>query len=187
MSSLQHETINRVHGASVVGDTAYLVMDYYDNKDLHAYLRASADTLSWKQKLHLSLQAAQPVEILHNRNNPILHRDIKASNFLIDVSKHSQRLLLADFGLAHVQGTVRDTKLGTINCIAPEVLSQPPIWTEKADIYSLGMVLYEIATGKTPFEGYNPAKFVDLILRGERPSIPPAVPQVSLSSPFANN
>jgi serine/threonine protein kinase len=86
---------------------------------------------------------------LHRQKPPIMHRDMKSLNILVDENFHVK---LADFGLSFDKNNNLNTRMGTLNWVAPEILEGSTVYDEKADIYSFGLVLWEILTGKTPFE-----------------------------------
>ena len=110
---------------------------------------------------------------LHSRDPPVLHRDLKSGNLLIDADGH---LKISDFGLARPRNrTMVDTQVGTWGWMSPEVLNSEP-YDEKADVYAFGVVLWELITGQEPFAGLNPLQVMKQVDAGERPPFPPGVP-----------
>ncbi|XP_029943820.1 receptor-interacting serine/threonine-protein kinase 3 isoform X2 [Salarias fasciatus] len=124
----------------------------------------------------LAHQVALGINFLHSRTRTILHLDLKPSNVLLDCSLNAK---LTDFGLARIynsmsQASKRDSEnpMGTINYMPPEAfrsLSYTP--TKATDIYSYGILLWSIATGKQPYQNAWPSRVKFLIPKGERPSL----------------
>jgi tetratricopeptide (TPR) repeat protein len=154
-AALKHDHIVAVHHveASDSERSPYLVMDYvrggslYDQfeKSRGSELRASVE---WLRQAAIALQAAH--------KSGIIHRDVKPSNLLIDES--TGRLLVADFGLARLieseeSLTAADAIAGTPAYMSPEQIAHPREITGQTDVYSLGVVLYEVITGERPFRG----------------------------------
>jgi eukaryotic-like serine/threonine-protein kinase len=153
MAPLRFQYICQVHGGCVVNDSeVWLVLDFVEGGNLHDFLVSASCLLSWDMQLAFALHATYAVNYLHNCRSPILHRDIKSHNFLV---QNGNKLLLTDFGLSKTKETVtrQTATIGTMNWAAPEILSSEPEWSEKADIYSLGMVFYELITGEIPYKG----------------------------------
>src|SRR6266404_8329468 len=142
-----HPNVCRVYDIGEVEGLAYLSMEYVDGEDLNSLLRRigrlpSDKALEIARKLCAGLAAA------HDKG--VLHRDLKPANVMLD---GRGQVLLTDFGLAGLAGQVEGAEVrnGTPAYMAPEQLSGKEV-TVKSDIYSLGLVLYEIFTGKRPFE-----------------------------------
>lgn len=162
-----------VYGVSYMSDTTRIVMQFFYDGDLHHHLsHLEAPLPLWKQ-LRFCWNAAQAVDLLHSNQPPVLHRDIKSHNFVV-LESH---IALTDFGLAK---SVRDAgnTLGTLAWTPPEVLNETSAWTTASDIYSLGMVFYEIVSSKMPFEGLDNEDIKPNVLSGVRPEIPGECPQV---------
>lgn len=171
MATLRHESICWVLGGTVINDTlAYVVLEFVPGGDLHRFLLKSNGTLPWSTQLGFCISAAMAVNYLHSKKPSILHRDIKSNNFLVVDDK---RLKLTDFGTAKIKSMAKYTP-STLNWSAPEVLGLEPNWTEKSDIYSLGLVFYEIVARKIPFHDIpEDISLPKAIVEGTRPTIPP--------------
>ncbi|KAG6951290.1 hypothetical protein JG688_00013784 [Phytophthora aleatoria] len=126
-----------------------MIMEFLPLGDLQAYLRKNFDLLVWtKDKIHIAIGVALALEYLHSRSPPIIHRDLKSKNILI-----SKRLepKLSDFGVSRSrQENSMTAGVGTPYWSAPEIL-EGKRYTEQADMYSLGVVLSELDTGKLPY------------------------------------
>ena len=163
-SQLRHPHIVRVHGGGAHEGMHYLVMDRVQGKTLTALIRPEGSSLSqvagWLESLVDALEYAHGLGVVH--------RDLKPDNVMID---ESGRLLLMDFGLARNQevATVTATGLamGTPAYIAPEQLSggsHKADLTPQSDQYSLGVMVYELLSGRRPFEADDPLTMIYLHL-----------------------
>jgi serine/threonine protein kinase len=157
----------------------WLVLEFVEGGNLNDFL-IEFGPLTQELQLSFFIQAAKSINYLHSSPSPILHRDIKSSNFLI---RDKSKLLLTDFGLSKAAEFVTSQTLnGTLKWAAPEVLSESPKWSEKADIYSLGMVFFEIVSCEIPFKGdKNLMGIAKKILNGTRPIIPDSCPKASFA------
>jgi serine/threonine protein kinase len=127
---------------------------------------------------HSSNQSCQSPPL----TTPILHRDITSFNFLV---QDNSKLLLTDFGNAKdcVKSVYTNTT-GTLQWSAPEIWDEIPKWSDKADIYSLGMVFFEIVSCEIPFEtDKNIFQIGKKIQQGIRPKIPSSCPKAKSLSP----
>lgn len=175
MAELRHENICQVYGLNVIdGVAVQLVLEYVSGGDLKNLLRSSVP-LPWPTRMKFIHQACIAVNYIHARRPSIIHRDIKAENFLV---KNGTHLLLSDFRIAKFKDNVGNTSTGTRNWSTPEILQASPQWGEAADIYSLGMTIWEIAARKIPFEGVDVFALQELVHSGQRPQIPNDCPQV---------
>lgn len=171
-ASLTHQNIVSVFdvGSSMIDNQKcnYIVMEYVDGPTLKDIINEKG-ALSTEEVVHYGVQIAKALECAH-RNN-IIHRDIKPHNILIDSNNDVK---VTDFGIARISTsstiTYTSTVLGTVHYISPEQAKGKFI-DEKSDIYSLGIVLYEIATGKVPFDAENS---VGIALKHiQNPLVPP--------------
>ncbi|MDP8981093.1 MAG: protein kinase [Acidobacteriota bacterium] len=179
---IAHPNVCRVYDIGEVESLAYISMEYVDGEDLHSLLRRigrlpSDKAVEIAQRLCAGLAAA------HDRG--VLHRDLKPANILID---GRGRVRIADFGLAGVAEELHagDSRSGTPGYMAPEQLAGKEV-SVRSDIYSLGLVLYEMFTGKRPFEAETRAQLLELEEHGEPPpprsivkDLDPAVDRVIL-------
>lgn len=151
LARLDHSNIVRVHDAGRAGDWFYLALEYVDGVDLRQLLRAGECTP--RQALAIVAQLCDALQYAHDQG--VVHRDIKPENVLVDRRGHVK---VADFGLAKLLGraegsfqlTRSDQAMGTLHYMAPEQVERPLIVDHRADIYSLGVVLYELLTGELP-------------------------------------
>lgn len=151
ISQVQHKNLVKLLGCSVEGPESLLVYEYLRNTSLDHYLFdvAKKSALNWERRFEIILGMAEGLAYLHSASVVrIIHRDIKASNVLLD---DRFRAKISDFGLARYFGedqTHLSTGLaGTFGYMAPEYIVHGQL-TEKADIYSYGVVVLEIITGK---------------------------------------
>lgn len=142
-----------VHDFVVEGTTLALVMDYVPGGDLRGYLKESGP-LPPAEAAQLGASVAEGLSAVHNAG--ILHRDVKPANILLDFSTTPMTPRVVDFGIARIIDVAGASHLtgviGTPLYMSPEVLSGEVPGTQ-ADVYSLGIVLYEVVCGVTPFVG----------------------------------
>jgi len=155
LARLDHPNIARiVDGGDTPDGLPYFVMDYVDGQPLDEYCRNKRATM--EQRLNLFRQTCEAVQYLHG--NHVLHRDLKPANILVT---HTGQIKLLDFGVSKLGGEFATTETTgmpvlTAGYASPEQISSKKV-TETADIYSLGVVLYELLTGVRPlkFDGLN--------------------------------
>ena len=150
LASLSHAHIIQIIDRGISGDHYYLVMEYVQGRSLRELMNAGE--ISFRQALKLTLQICAAIDYAHQKQ--IIHRDLKPENILIDTEGQAK---VADFGLAGIGNS--DTRLnltatavamGTMNYMAPEQRRDAKNVDGRADIYSLGVVLYEMLTGEIP-------------------------------------
>lgn len=149
---LSHSHILPAFDYGEQGPWQYLVMPYVEHGTLRELL--ASGPLSLEEAGAILEQIASALQFAHDHG--IIHRDIKPSNILLDSQRH---VYLADFGLAKVLGknteiTQGDYLLGSPEYMAPELVDEPA--STSSDIYALGIVLYEMLTGRVPFKGATP-------------------------------
>ncbi|CAF2908737.1 unnamed protein product [Rotaria sp. Silwood2] len=148
---------------------------------LYKILHEDNLTLTWSERLSIAFQTISGINYLHQPPEPILHRDIKSLNLLIERAYEGYSVKVCDFGLARTRNeTTRQTKANstlicTLQWTAPEVLLAGR-YTDWADIYSLGIVYWELATKKIPYDDLNDAVIRAFVLAGDRLEIPESTP-----------
>lgn len=153
VAMLSHPNIVSVYDVSRDGDIEYIVMELIDGITLKDYL-GKKGPLTWQETTFFALQIAKALQHAHNRG--IVHRDIKPQNIML---LRDGTVKVADFGIAHQvakQHTYsRGEAIGSVHYISPEQAKGSRI-DNRADIYSLGVVMYEMLTGRLPFDGASP-------------------------------
>jgi len=128
--------------------------------------------LPFNIKVKMALDVARGIEYLHTRDPPLIHRDLKSDNLLVD---EDLTIKIGDFGIStRLQGTVR-SKVGTGGWTAPEVLMDNENgYGLECDIFSFGVILWELVTsGRNPFAGMVEDQYIELVKEGNRPDLPP--------------
>ena len=149
VAQLSHANIVSVYDVSSSGDTEYIVMELIDGITLKQYMERRGQ-MDWRESLHFIIQIMRALEHAHSRG--IIHRDIKPQNIMV---LRDGSVKVADFGIACLQNnaqTMTQDALGSVHYISPEQARGEHI-DARSDIYSAGVVLYEMLTGRLPFEG----------------------------------
>jgi len=186
ISSLQHPNVVRVYGV-VQGQRSPAIVTEYVERSLRHILDRQPCALGQRKRLNLALEAARGMEYLHSRR--IVHFDFKSSNTLIGIGQNSQMTLkVCDFGLAkHKRQTCAkgsNSICSTLPWTAPEVVRNPENITEKVDVFSFGIVMWELWTSKTPHAGMDSTAIIGGLLFSElRPPIPSSDGLVSMPPP----
>ncbi len=152
-SKVSHHNIVNLLDVGMDGESRYLVMEYVQGKTLKEVIRS-------KGKLPYATAAQIGIRILsalqHTHRNGIIHRDIKPQNILVQSEGH---IKVADFGIARMANsstlTKGDSVMGSVHYFSPEQAAGENV-AETSDIYSVGVVLYEMMTGHVPFDGDSP-------------------------------
>ncbi|CAF3167779.1 unnamed protein product [Rotaria socialis] len=179
--SISYHHIVTFYGACTEIGKYALVMEYMSLGSLYKLLHKDKLVLDWSERLSIALQAANAINHLHKLQRPILHRDIKSLNFLLERSYQDYIVKVCDFGLAQTRSeTTRQTKHNhmiacTLQWTAPEILRLKK-YTDKSDVYSLGIVYWELAANEIPYDGYPNDIISDCVRRGERLEIPDDTP-----------
>jgi len=190
VAMLSHANIVAVYDVSRSTEVEYIVMELIEGITLKQYMQKRG-ILTWKEALHFSTQITKALAHAHSRD--IVHRDIKPHNIMI---LKDSSVKVADFGIARLsstQNTLTRETLGSVHYISPEQAKGGYV-DSRTDIYSLGVVMYEMLTGRLPFEGDSavsvaiqhissiplsprelnpdiPAGFEDIIIRAMEPSL----------------
>ena len=152
VAMLGHPNIVAVYDVSTVNGADYIVMELIDGISLKQYMEKKG-VLNWKETLHFGIQISKALEHAHSRG--IVHRDIKPHNIMV---LKNGSVKVADFGIARVmsQGnTLTKEALGSVHYISPEQAKGGRV-DDRSDIYSLGTVMYEMMTGRPPYNGESP-------------------------------
>lgn len=157
-SALDHPNIVKVFDVSVKGEVKYMVMEFVYGITLKNYLIGKKGPLSFEEIMSYGIQILSALSQAHE--NLIIHRDIKPQNIM--VLKNGQ-IKMMDFGIAKLPNTetvtVTDKAIGTVYYMSPEQARGKKVDT-RTDIYSFGAMLYELCTGKTPFNGDSPCEIL---------------------------
>jgi serine/threonine-protein kinase len=171
MARVRHPNLVEIYAFGEYSGTPFFVMELVQGTDLQSWLRARTGLLSLDEALGVLDQLCRGVHAMHEAG--AVHRDLKPSNVLIGPGF---RVAVADLGLARrvTDTEVEDTIAGTPAYISPEVASQqalPPRYAHSVDVYALGIMAYELFTGRLPFEAGNAA---DLLHKHvyEKPTAP---------------
>ncbi|XP_019174792.1 PREDICTED: RGS domain-containing serine/threonine-protein kinase A [Ipomoea nil] len=162
MKRLRHPNILLFMGAVTSPQRLCIVTEFLPRGSLFRLLQRNTSKLDWRRRVHMALDIARGMNYLHHLNPPLVHRDLKSSNLLVD---KNWTVKVGDFGLSRVKHeTYLTTKTGkgTPQWMAPEVLRNEPS-DEKADVYSFGVILWEIATEKIPWENLNTMQVIGAV------------------------
>ncbi len=176
---LTHPNIITFFGICVPPNPYCMVMRYKPSGSLYKLLKSKI-TLPWSSRKILAIDIASALSYLHKKS--ILHHDLKSLNVLISQQEGKLHASLTDFGLAETKREINTTtnvgkahSFGTLLWMAPELLRGKPS-TKASDIYSYGMILWEIASRKRPYHEAHPSVIKALITDGDTPNIPSATP-----------
>ncbi|MCJ7507760.1 MAG: serine/threonine protein kinase, partial [candidate division Zixibacteria bacterium] len=162
-SSLNHPNITTIHEIDEFEGQMFIVMEYCEGKTLKEVIEK--ETLSLKKVLGIAIQVCEGLAMAHKKD--IVHRDIKPDNIML--TKEGQ-VKITDFGLAKLKGATKLTQtrstLGTAAYMSPEQASGEEVDC-RSDIFSFGVVLYELLTKQLPFKGEHQAAIVYSIINEE--------------------
>lgn len=182
-AGLSHPNIVGVYDVGQEGNIHFIVMELIDGKTLSEVIKEKGK-LEYKEAINITLQVASALSLAHK--NQIIHRDIKPHNILITSTGVAK---LADFGIAKAVSAAtiaggNNKIMGSVHYFSPEQARGAYV-DERSDIYSLGIVLFEMLTGKVPFDGDNPVSIALMhindpmpSLTGEVPGIPPQLEKI---------
>ena len=165
VAMLSHPNIVQVYDVSSSDTANYLVMELINGISLKQYMEVKG-VLNWKETLHFAMQIAKGLEHAHSRG--IVHRDIKPHNVMV-LKDGSVKVM--DFGIARVMSksnTLTKEALGSVHYISPEQ-AKGGYTDSRSDIYSLSVVMYEMMTGRPPFDGESPVAVAIQHINGGAP------------------
>ncbi len=150
---LSHKNIVKIYDVGFTEKIQYIVMEYIDGITLTEYIERQG-VLKWRDAVHFTTQILRALQHAHDRG--IVHRDIKSQNVMLMADG---TIKVMDFGIAHfnreTDKTISEKAIGSVHYISPEQ-ARGEMTDEKSDIYSVGVMLYEMLTGVKPFDGDNP-------------------------------
>lgn len=165
VAMLSHPNIMSVYDVSTTDEADYIVMELIDGITLKQYMEKKG-VLNWKETLHFGMQIAKALEHAHSRG--IVHRDIKPHNVMV---LKNGSVKVTDFGIARIMSksnTLTKEALGSVHYISPEQAKGGRV-DARSDLYSLGVVMYEMMTGRPPYDGESPVSVAIQHINGTPP------------------
>ena len=182
---LSHPNIVSVYDVSSSNQADFIVMELIDGITLKQYMEKRG-YLNWKETLHFAIQIAKALEHAHSRG--LVHRDIKPHNVMV---LKNGSVKVADFGIARVMSksnTLTKEALGSVHYISPEQAKGGRV-DNRSDLYSLGIVMYEMIAGRVPYDGESPVGIAIQHINGGavppskiNPGIPERLEQIILKA-----
>lgn len=183
---LSHPNIVKVYDVSFGDRIQYIVEEYIDGITLKEYLDQQKQ-IKWKEAIHFTVQILRALQHAHEKG--IVHRDIKPQNIML---LQDGTIKVTDFGIARFSRsetrTMTDKAIGSVHYIAPEQ-ARGDFTDEKTDLYSVGVMLYEMLTGKLPFEADNAVSVAIMQLQSDpkpprelNPSLPEGLEEITLKA-----
>ncbi|MGN0578040.1 MAG: Stk1 family PASTA domain-containing Ser/Thr kinase, partial [Ruminiclostridium sp.] len=173
---LSHPNIVKIYDVGFTDKIQYIVMEYIDGITLTEYIERQG-VLKWRDAVHFTLQILRALQHAHDRG--IVHRDIKSQNVMLLADG---TIKVMDFGIARfnreTDKTMSEKAIGSVHYISPEQ-ARGEMTDEKSDIYSVGVMLYEMLTGVKPFDGDNP---VSIALKHMQ-AVPKRITEINSSIP----
>jgi serine/threonine protein kinase/Flp pilus assembly protein TadD len=165
-ASLNHPSIATIHAIEESGEDTFIVMEFIDGIELKDKIKSGP--IPTKEAVNIAIQIAEGLEAAHKKD--IVHRDIKSQNIMIT---DEGKIKIMDFGLAKMKGGIQLTKLGgtvgTVAYMSPEQVKGEEV-DHRTDIWSFGVVLYEMFTGQLPFRGeYEQAMMFSILNESPEP------------------
>ncbi|MBC8585714.1 Stk1 family PASTA domain-containing Ser/Thr kinase [Youxingia wuxianensis] len=177
MAVLNHPNVMRVYDVSFSDKMQSIVMEFIDGITLKEYIEQQG-VLKWKEAVHFTVQILRALQHAHDKG--IVHRDIKPQNIML---LSDGTIKITDFGIARFARsethTITDKAIGSVHYISPEQASGDTI-DARTDIYSVGVMLYEMLTGRVPFEADSPVSVALKQIQSTAPtprSINPSIPE----------
>ncbi len=186
VASLSHPNVVSIYDVGYNEEVHYIVMEYVDGMTLKEYINKHG-ALDWQDAIKISTQICSAIE--HAHKNKIVHRDIKPHNILLTKEGVAK---VTDFGIARAVTsstiTMVGSTIGSVHYFSPEQ-ARGGFIDEKSDLYSLGIVMYEMVTGKVPFDGETPVAValkqiqeIPVEPRKHTPSLPYGVNEIILKA-----
>ncbi|XP_050259494.1 serine/threonine-protein kinase STY46-like isoform X1 [Quercus robur] len=169
MRKVRHKNVVQFIGACTKPPSLCIITEYMSGGSVYDFLHKQKGVFKLPALIRVAIDVSKGMDYLHKNN--IIHRDLKAANLLMD---ENEVVKVADFGVARVktQSGVMTAETGTYRWMAPEVIEHKP-YDHKADVFSFAIVLWELLTGKLPYEYLTPLQAaVGVVQKGLRPIIP---------------
>lgn len=175
-AGLEHPNIVNIYDVGSEEGFHYIVMEYVEGITLKTYIEKKRQ-LSYKEAISIAIQVGRGIEAAHNKN--IVHRDIKPQNIMISTEG---KVKVTDFGIARAatSNTIHSDVMGSVHYSSPEQARNGFV-DGKSDIYSLGIVMYEMVTGRVPFDGDTTVAIAIQHLQEEMESPRSFVPDLPIS------
>ncbi len=185
ISVLSHPNIVKVYDVSFGDVIQYIVMEYIDGITLKEYLDQQENKIDWKMAVYFISQILKAIQHAHEKG--IIHRDVKPQNMML---LQDGTIKVTDFGIARFSNTetrtMTDKAIGSVHYIAPEQ-AKGERTDGKSDVYSIGVMLYEMLTGKLPFEADSAVSVAIMQLQSDpqpprdiNPDIPAGLEEITL-------
>lgn len=179
ISILNHPNIVKVYDVSVTDRLNYIVMEYIDGITLKEYMKQRGGPLTWKEVVHFTQQILSALEHAHSQG--VVHRDVKPQNIML-LANGSLKMM--DFGIARFSReqsvTESDKAIGSVHYISPEQASGAAT-TQTTDLYSVGVIMYEMLTGRLPFDGEDAVKVAMRHITDKPPALHELAPEVPMA------
>ncbi len=172
VARLRHPNIVQVHDFDIDNETYYMVMEYLAGETLQARLKRIKNAqrkMPLSEAVHICTQLCDAVGYAHNHE--LVHRDIKPANIMLDVN---ERAILMDFGIVKIIGgdyhTATGATIGTAMYMPPEQIRSERV-DDRSDIYSMGVTLYEMISGRTPYQANSAMTIMMMVLNDPLPDL----------------
>ncbi|OIW18905.1 hypothetical protein TanjilG_25348 [Lupinus angustifolius] len=178
LNQINHPNIIRLHEIIQAPGKIHIVLEYCKGGDLSLYIQRHGRVPEATAK-HFMQQLATGLQVL--RDNNLIHRDLKPQNLLLSRNDESSVLKIADFGFARSLQPrgLAETLCGSPLYMAPEIM-QLQKYDAKADLWSVGAILFQLVTGKTPFTGNNQIQLLQNIMKSTELQFPPDIQSLSI-------
>jgi len=161
ISNLRHPNVVLYIGASINKSEYYMISEFIPRGSLFDYIHVQKNKLSESEQLSIAYETAIALRYLHSRK--ICHCDMKSSNILLD---ENMKIKVSDFGLSRLKnifsGNENKGRIGTSHWMPPEIMKAQK-YEESSDVFSYGMIMWEIITNEIPYYGLTPNQIIGLV------------------------
>lgn len=173
LARLDHKNVVRCLACAEIDGELVMALELLEGRTLRQLL-ATDDALDWQRALAIVQQIASALAAAHEHEPAIVHRDLKPENVMILADG---TIKVTDFGIAKVLaalGNATTHSVGTLQYMSPEQIDATPV-DARSDLYALGLVLYELLTGRPPFESSSPRELLNMQCTKKPPALPESV------------